>query len=57
MEEAAALPCAEKLVFPTEPQARAAAAVAKHRYGSRLRVYQCRHCGMWHIASDYGDGE
>jgi hypothetical protein len=48
-----ALPCASKLVFDTRRQAEAAATVAQHQHGSRLRVYRCRYCGLWHLSSDY----
>jgi hypothetical protein len=49
------LPCADKLSFDTRKQAQAAAVVAAHQHGAKLRPYQCRHCGLWHLASDYGD--
>ena len=50
-EESTPLPCSEKLAFATRAEAQAAATVAMHRYGGRLRVYQCRYCEMWHISS------
>jgi hypothetical protein len=47
------LPCADKLAFASKAEAQANATVAKHRYGSALKTYRCRHCGLWHIASNY----
>lgn len=46
-----ALPCAEKLAFDTRRQAQAAATVAAYQHGAQLQVYQCRHCGLWHLSS------
>lgn len=51
MEEDESLPCSEKLAFDTRTQADAAATVALYQRGVQLRVYQCRHCGLWHMAS------
>lgn len=51
MEDDAPLPCSEKLAFDTRGQAEAAAAVAQYQHGIELRVYICRHCGLWHLAS------
>lgn len=49
------LACTAKLSFPTKKDAVGAAAVAGWRYGSKLKVYSCRLCGQWHIASHYTD--
>jgi len=49
----AVLPCAEKLSFDNSKQAQAAAVVAAHQHGAKLKPYLCRHCGLWHLASDY----
>jgi hypothetical protein len=46
-----ALPCAEKLVFDTRKQAQAAAVVAAHQHGAKLKPYICRYCSLWHLAS------
>ncbi|HSX30495.1 MAG TPA: hypothetical protein VLE99_01100 [Candidatus Saccharimonadales bacterium] len=51
--EPAPLPCAEKLAFETVKAARATATVSEHRYGGKLKVYKCRHCHLYHLASDY----
>lgn len=45
------LPCEGKLRFNTEKEANAASVVAKHQRGSTLTVYDCRHCGWWHLSS------
>lgn len=46
-----ALPCAEKLAFDRPKQAQAAATVALHQHGTKLQIYKCRHCNLWHLAS------
>jgi hypothetical protein len=51
MEEENLLPCADKLAFDTQKQAQAAATVALHQHGSKLRAYLCRYCGLWHLSS------
>ncbi len=45
------LPCADKLAFDTNKQARAAAVVAELQHGAKLKTYLCRHCQLWHLAS------
>ena len=45
------LPCNAKLSFQTKESAQGAAIYAKHRHGSDLRVYKCRYCDLWHLAS------
>ncbi len=45
------LPCHEKLTFDTQKQAKAAASVAQYQHGAQLKVYRCRHCGLWHLSS------
>jgi hypothetical protein len=52
MEELETLPCSEKLAFDTKKQAEAAATVALYQHGTKLKAYVCRHCGLWHLASD-----
>jgi hypothetical protein len=53
-DEAEILPCHDKLTFDTQKEAAAAANAAHYRYGSKLKVYRCRHCGLWHLASVHG---
>jgi len=50
MEEAL-LPCSDKLVFTSKAVAEGAAVYAKHLHGTKLKVYKCRHCQLWHLAS------
>ena len=50
-----ALPCADKLAFETVKAARATATVSEHRYGGKFKVYRCRHCGLYHLSSNYED--
>jgi hypothetical protein len=45
------LACADKLAFETREQAEAGALVAELQHGTKLHVYQCRHCQLWHLAS------
>ena len=52
-DEPQALPCADKLAFDTPRQARAAANVAQYQHGTKLKVYQCRYCHLWHLSSSY----
>lgn len=53
MTDAEPLPCADKLAFETPEVARATATVSKHWYGSKLKVYKCKHCGLYHLSTDY----
>ncbi|HET9174593.1 MAG TPA: hypothetical protein VFN56_04955 [Candidatus Saccharimonadales bacterium] len=46
-----ALPCQEKLAFDTPAQAQAAATVALYQHGTRLKIYRCRYCDLWHLSS------
>lgn len=47
------IPCSEKLAFDTQTEANAAAVVAEHQHGTKLKSYKCKHCGLWHLASKY----
>lgn len=49
--EAPLLPCHDKLAFTTREKAQAAATVDAHLHGSKLKVYKCHHCPMWHLSS------
>lgn len=53
MEQNDTLPCADKLAFDTKKQAEAAALTAQYQHGSRLKVYMCTYCDLWHLSSDY----
>lgn len=52
-ESSEALPCAGKLTFETPDAAQATGTVSEWRYGSKLKVYKCRYCHLYHLASDY----
>lgn len=52
-EDTPKLPCADKLAFDTQKEAQASATVAEYRYGNKLKVYSCKHCGLWHLSSRY----
>ena len=45
------LACAEKLAFDSKEAAEGAAVYANHRHGTKLKVYKCRNCQLWHLAS------
>jgi hypothetical protein len=45
------LTCANKLAFDTAKQAKAAATVALHQHGTKLTIYLCQQCNLWHLAS------
>lgn len=47
------MPCEDKLAFDTKQQAQDAANVAAFQHGAKLKVYKCRHCGLWHLSSDH----
>ena len=51
----ASLPCAGKLAFDTVQAARATATVSEHRYGTKLKVYKCRYCGLYHLSTSRSD--
>lgn len=51
MSELDVLPCVDKLAFDTKKEAETAATVTAFQRGVLLRVYQCRYCGLWHLAS------
>lgn len=45
-------PCVDKLAFDTPKQAKAAAVVADLQHGTKLKVYHCRFCDLWHLSTD-----
>jgi hypothetical protein len=45
------LPCSEKLSFDTKVAAEGAATYANFQHGTKLKVYKCSHCKLWHLAS------
>ena len=51
MTEPAELPCKEKLAFDTQKEANTAATVAELQRNVKLKSYRCRHCHLWHLAT------
>lgn len=49
------LPCADKMAFDSEQQAQTEANIIKWRRGGKLKVYECRYCGLWHLSSKTGE--
>lgn len=47
------LPCSDKVVFNKQADANAAALLAEHQHGIKLKSYKCKHCNLWHLASKY----
>ena len=47
--------CSNKMSFDQKSEAENAARVAKYQRGSKLKVYKCRQCQLWHLSSSYGD--
>ncbi len=47
------LACNDKIVFDTKLEAENAAIVAEFQRGSKLKVYKCRDCSLWHLSSNY----
>lgn len=54
-EEQGSLPCKDKLAFDTKAVAQATATTAAYQRGANVKPYQCKHCKLWHLASDYSD--
>ncbi len=50
-DESQSLTCNEKLAFDSKEAAEGAATYAMHRHGTKLGVYKCRQCGLWHLTS------
>lgn len=45
------LPCADKMAFDTKSEAQTEANVLRWRRGTKLKVYKCRYCGLWHLST------
>jgi hypothetical protein len=45
--------CETKMSFDTKKQAHDAARIAMLQHNTKLKVYKCRKCELWHLASDY----
>ena len=48
-----AVTCDDKMAFDTKLEAQSASTVAEYQRGSKLKVYKCRSCDLWHLSSDY----
>ncbi len=46
------LPCTEKMTFDTKVQAEGVGVTAQWQHGTKLKVYKCVHCELWHLASN-----
>ncbi len=55
MSEIEALPCEDKLRFDSKVEADAMSVSLRHRYDTKYRSYKCRHCGLWHLATNFDD--
>ncbi len=51
------LTCSDKMTFDTKKEAENTAVVAEYQRGSKLKVYSCNKCGLWHLSSRYNDDE
>ena len=52
MVEEEIFPCSEKISFDSKKAAQTAVTVAEFQHGTRLKLYRCQHCNLWHLASD-----
>lgn len=43
------------MTFDSKTEAENASTVAEYQRGSKLRVYKCKDCDLWHLATDYGE--
>lgn len=46
--------CNDKMSFDNKVEAENASTVAEFQRGSNLKVYKCKYCHLWHLATDYG---
>ncbi|HSX42647.1 MAG TPA: hypothetical protein VLF59_01010 [Candidatus Saccharimonadales bacterium] len=53
MADEALLPCVDKMAFDTPAAAEATGTVSAWRYGTKLKVYRCRYCHLYHLSSNY----
>lgn len=47
--------CDGKMAFNTKQEAEDTARVSLFKYGkdTKLQVYKCKDCGLWHLATKY----
>ncbi len=43
--------CSAKLAFETKEAAEGARIYAHYQHGTKLRVYRCKECSLWHLSS------
>jgi hypothetical protein len=43
--------CENKMSFDSKIEAENTVTVAEYQRGSKLKVYKCRDCGLWHLSS------
>lgn len=54
MEESEIKPkkCDTKLKFSSKKEAEGAKVYAEHRHNTKLKIYLCKSCQLWHLSSD-----
>lgn len=45
--------CDDKMAFDSKKEAENSAVVTEFQRGTKLKVYKCRECNLWHLSSDY----
>jgi hypothetical protein len=49
------LTCSDKMSFDSKSEAENTVLVVEHQRGTKLAVYKCRRCQLWHMSTNYGD--
>jgi len=49
--------CSEKMGFNTKKEAQSTKTVAEYQHSSKLKVYKCSECELWHLSSNYGGSD
>ena len=47
--------CEDKMTFDTKKEAEKTAVVAEFQRDTKLKVYKCKSCNLWHLSSNFGD--
>lgn len=55
MDDEQKLKCSDKMSFDSKREAVTTATVAGHQHGSKLNVYRCKNCNLWHLSSKFGE--
>lgn len=45
--------CEDKMSFDSKSEAENSAVVAEYQRGSKLKVYKCKDCQLWHLSTIY----